>query len=61
MRISFFLFLGHVYLSIVHPKTRHAFVGITRGRADEDWALQHHRKWTEPQRAAAGRADEPEI
>jgi hypothetical protein len=44
MYISFFLFLGHLYLSIVHPRTRHAFVGITRGWVDEDWALQHHRK-----------------
>jgi hypothetical protein len=34
---------------------------ITRGRVDEDWALQHHRKWAEQQRAAAGRANEPEI
>ena len=47
MYVSFFLFLGHLYLSLVHPKTRHALNGITRGWVDEEWALQHHRKWAE--------------
>ncbi len=47
MYVSFFLFLGHLYLSLVHPKTRHALNGMTRGWVDEDWALRHHRKWAE--------------
>ena len=49
MYVSFFLFLGHLYLSVIHPKTRHSLVGITRGWVDEDWALAHHRKWAEQQ------------
>ena len=51
MYVSFFLFLGHLYLSLIHPKTRHALNGITRGWVDEDWALQHHRKWAEELKA----------
>jgi formate dehydrogenase subunit gamma len=59
MYASFFLFLGHLYLSLIHPTTRHALSGITRGWVDEDWARDHHEKWAEsmagrPQPAAAG-------
>src|SRR5207237_2353482 len=45
MYISFFLLLGHLYLSLVHPSTRHAMSGITRGWLRSAWALRHHRKW----------------
>jgi cytochrome b subunit of formate dehydrogenase len=47
MYVSFFLFMGHLYLSLLYPKTRHALSGITRGWVDEEWALAHHRKWAE--------------
>jgi formate dehydrogenase subunit gamma len=47
MYVSFFLFLGHLYLSLIHPTTRHALNGITRGWVDEQWALEHHRTWAE--------------
>jgi formate dehydrogenase subunit gamma len=47
MYVSFFLFVGHLYLSLIYPKTRHALSGITRGWVDERWALEHHRKWAE--------------
>ena len=47
MYVSFILFMGHLYLSLIYPKTRHALSGITRGWVDEEWALQHHRKWAE--------------
>jgi len=47
MYASFFLFLGHLYLSVIHKKTRHALNGITRGWVSEDWALDHHRTWAE--------------
>lgn len=47
MYVSFILFVGHLYLSLVHPATRHALNGITRGWVDERWALEHHRKWAE--------------
>ena len=52
MYVSFFLFMGHLYLSLIYPKTRHALSGITRGWVDEEWALQHHRKWAEKARKA---------
>jgi formate dehydrogenase subunit gamma len=45
MYASFFLFLGHLYLSVIHPKTRHALSGMTRGWVDADWARVHHAKW----------------
>jgi formate dehydrogenase subunit gamma len=45
MYISFFLFLGHLYLSLINPKTRHSLNGMTRGWVEEDWAGAHHAKW----------------
>jgi formate dehydrogenase subunit gamma len=47
MYVSFFLFLGHLYLSVIHPRTRHALSGMTRGWVRRDWALEHHPKWVE--------------
>jgi formate dehydrogenase subunit gamma len=47
MYVSFFLFLGHLYLSLIHPRTRHALNGMTRGWVDRDWAHEHHAKWVE--------------
>ncbi len=49
MYISFWLFLGHLYLSVIHPKTRHALTGITRGWVYADWARKHHAKWAADQ------------
>ena len=45
MYISFFLVLGHLYLSLVHRPTRHSLSAITRGWVNEDWARRHHAKW----------------
>lgn len=45
MYASFFLLLGHLYLSLVHRSTRHSMNAITRGWVHEDWALRHHPKW----------------
>ena len=53
MYASFMLFMGHLYLAVIYPKTRHALSGMTRGWVREDWALQHHRKWAEAQRRDA--------
>jgi formate dehydrogenase subunit gamma len=47
--VSLFLFLGHLYLTLVYPRTRHALSGMTRGWVREDWARRHHRKWVETQ------------
>jgi formate dehydrogenase subunit gamma len=54
MYISFFLVLGHLYLSLIHRPTRHSLSAITRGWVREDWALRHHAKW-----AATERRDAP--
>jgi cytochrome b subunit of formate dehydrogenase len=45
MYISFFLVLGHLYLSLIHRSTRHSLSAITRGWVNEDWARRHHAKW----------------
>lgn len=50
MYISFFLLLGHLYLALINPSTRHSLSGMTRGWVREDWALRHHRKWVERMR-----------
>ena len=41
------LVLGHLYLAVLHPATRHALRGMTRGDVREDWARAHHPKWVE--------------
>jgi formate dehydrogenase subunit gamma len=59
MYVSFILLVGHLYLSLIYPKTRHALSGITRGWVDESWALQHHRKWVEQSREPEAPAVDP--
>jgi formate dehydrogenase subunit gamma len=49
MYASLVLFLGHLYLALVHHTTRHALNGITRGWVREDWARRHHAKWADAQ------------
>jgi formate dehydrogenase subunit gamma len=41
------LLVGHLYLAVVHPSTRHALRGMTTGEVREDWAREHHSKWLE--------------
>jgi formate dehydrogenase subunit gamma len=52
MYVSFFLLLGHLYLSLIHRSTRHSLSAITRGWVREDWALRHHPKWVEQMRGS---------
>ena len=47
MYISLVLLLGHLYLALIYPATRHALRGITVGSVRRDWAVEHHRKWIE--------------
>lgn len=47
MYVSLLLLLGHLYLALIYPATRHALRGITVGSVRRDWALEHHRKWLE--------------
>jgi formate dehydrogenase subunit gamma len=45
--VSLVLVVGHLYLALILPATRHSLSGITRGWVNEDWARRHHRKWVE--------------
>jgi len=45
--LSLALVIGHLYLAVIHPTTRHALRGMTLGDVREDWARQHHPKWME--------------
>lgn len=47
MYASLILFVGHLYLSLILPTTRHSLSGITRGWVREDWAARRHAKWVE--------------
>ena len=46
--VSVLLVAGHLYLALIHPATRHALRGITVGDVREDWAREHHPKWSGP-------------
>jgi len=39
------LLAGHLYLAVIHPATRHALRGMTRGTVSEEWARRHHPRW----------------
>ncbi len=58
--VSFFLFVGHLFLAVIYPRTRHSLSGITRGWVDEDWALEHHRTWAESVRSG-GSGDHRDV
>ena len=45
---SLILLVGHLYLAVIHPATRHSLRGMTRGTVDEDWARRHHPGWEAP-------------
>ena len=45
------LIVGHLYLALLHPATRHALRGMTLGDVDADWA----RGTTEVGRAGSAR------
>jgi len=46
MYISLGLPVGHLYLALIHPATRHALRGMTLGDVRVEWAMRHHPKWT---------------
>ena len=45
MFIATALLLGHLFLALVWPTTRHAMRGILRGSVRADWAARHHQAW----------------
>ena len=48
--LSVLLVTGHLYLTLVHPSTRHSLRGMTLGSVRADWARRHHAKWVPPDR-----------
>lgn len=48
--ISVVLLVGHLYLAVIYPATRHSLRGMTRGSVRRDWAEQHHPKWARERR-----------
>jgi formate dehydrogenase subunit gamma len=42
---AFVLLVGHLYLALIYPATRHALRGMTTGSVRRDWAARHHAKW----------------
>jgi formate dehydrogenase subunit gamma len=47
MFIALALLVGHLYLALIHPATRHALRGMTRGTVREEWAREHYPRWRE--------------
>jgi formate dehydrogenase subunit gamma len=47
MYVALVLLVGHLYLALIHPRTRHALLGITLGTVREEWAREHHAKWVD--------------
>jgi formate dehydrogenase subunit gamma len=45
MYVSLALLLGHLYLTLIHPATRHSLRGMTLGTVNAEWAKRHHAKW----------------
>ncbi|GEM_PF-157439 len=43
--IALAVFLGHLYLSAIHPTTRESLNGMIRGTVDRAWARTHHPGW----------------
>ena len=55
MYVSLLVLVGHLYLAVVNPRTRHALRGMTRGDVRRDWAREHHSKWVEAESRTGGR------
>ena len=50
MYLSLVLLVGHLYLALIYPATRHSLRGMTSGSVRSDWAERHHSKWVREQR-----------
>ena len=48
MYVSLVLLVGHLYLAVIHPRTRHSLRGMVLGDVKEEWARDHHGKWLAP-------------
>jgi len=45
MYVAVPIVLGHIYLALLHPTTRHSLRGMALGTVRRDWAQRHHPKW----------------
>jgi formate dehydrogenase subunit gamma len=45
MYVSLVLLVGHLYLALINPATRHSLRGMTLGNVNAEWAARHHAKW----------------
>jgi formate dehydrogenase subunit gamma len=43
--LTTFLIVGHIFMAVVNPSTRHALRGMTLGSVDRDWAAHHFPRW----------------
>jgi formate dehydrogenase subunit gamma len=50
MYLSLVLLVGHLYLALIYPATRHSLRGMTSGSVRSDWAERHHAKCVREQR-----------
>jgi formate dehydrogenase subunit gamma len=51
--VSLVLLVGHLYLAVIHPATRHSLRGMTLGTVSEEWARRHHPGWVAPPKPSA--------
>jgi formate dehydrogenase subunit gamma len=45
MYVAVPIVLGHLYLALVNPATRHSLRGMALGTVSREWAKRHHAKW----------------
>jgi formate dehydrogenase subunit gamma len=45
MYVAVPLVIGHLYLAVLNPSTRHSLRGMLLGTVRRDWARRHHPKW----------------
>jgi formate dehydrogenase subunit gamma len=57
MYLSLVLLVGHLYLALIYPSTKHALRGITAGSVRRDWAREHHSKWVEEEARSRDRGE----
>jgi formate dehydrogenase subunit gamma len=55
--LSIVLLTGHLYLAVIHPRTRHSLRGITRGDVRLDWAAEHHGRWVQAELSTRAEPD----
>jgi formate dehydrogenase subunit gamma len=58
MYVSLLLLVGHLYLALIHPATRHSLRGMTTGYVRAEWARGRHPRWLDSDREA-GETGEP--